>query len=214
MGKDALEKEAKEPKTIKELMLHDGHELEELEDAAAAVEGLSSADVVETQSAEELQEAFRLEAFSWPRLVFPPMKRSGHIILDSCTAEGLSSHPIYMHISLETNSKSTHPLSNAGKVMRITIPKSQGKQAFYDARKASWGDIFPHEPKNAPQERCQPTRGKRDGEVMVTRGGDIGKRSKKEKITKTSYASLADGLKEKKRKVRKERLRAMNDDDD
>lgn len=37
--------------------------------------------------------------------------------------------------------------------MRLTIPKSQGKQPYYDARKSSWGDIFPHPPKNAPQER-------------------------------------------------------------
>jgi len=41
VGKDALEKEAKASIPIKELMLHDDHELE-LEDAAAAgVEGLS-----------------------------------------------------------------------------------------------------------------------------------------------------------------------------
>lgn len=37
--------------------------------------------------------------------------------------------------------------------MRITIPKSQGKQPYYDARKSSWGDIFPHPPKNTPHER-------------------------------------------------------------
>lgn len=37
--------------------------------------------------------------------------------------------------------------------MRITIPRSQGKQPYYDARKSSWGDIFPHAPKNRPQER-------------------------------------------------------------
>jgi len=188
VGKSALEKEARDSIPVKELMLHEDLEIENLEDAAAAVEGLSSldsAEVVETQSAEELQEALRLEAFSWPRLVFPPMKRSGHVILDSCTAEG--------------------------KVMRITIPKSQGKQPYYDARKASWGDIFPHEPKNAPQERYQPTRTNRKGGTTPSKGGDIGKRSKKEKVAKTSYSSLADDLKEKKKKVRKERLRAMND---
>jgi ribosomal protein RSM22 (predicted rRNA methylase) len=33
----------------------------------------------------------------------------------------------------------------------MTVPKSQGKQQYYDARKSSWGDIFPHEPKNPPQ---------------------------------------------------------------
>jgi len=30
----------------------------------------------------------------------------------------------------------------------LTIPKSQSKQAYYDARKANWGDLFPHAPKN------------------------------------------------------------------
>lgn len=33
-------------------------------------------------------EQMRLKSFSWPRLVFPPLKRSGHIILDCCTPEG------------------------------------------------------------------------------------------------------------------------------
>lgn len=74
-----------------------------------------------------LHEGLRLEAFSWPRLVFPPLKRGGHVILDSCTPEG--------------------------KIMRMIIPKSQGKQVYYDARKSRWGDLFPHSPKNPPQER-------------------------------------------------------------
>jgi len=33
-------------------------------------------------------EQMRTESYGWPRLVFPPMKKSGHVILDSCTAEG------------------------------------------------------------------------------------------------------------------------------
>jgi ribosomal protein RSM22 (predicted rRNA methylase) len=37
--------------------------------------------------------------------------------------------------------------------MRMTIPRSQGKQPYYDARKSGWGDIFPHPPKNSAQER-------------------------------------------------------------
>lgn len=41
------------------------------------------------KDAESLNEQVRKEAYSWPRLVFPPMKNSGHVILDSCTAEGL-----------------------------------------------------------------------------------------------------------------------------
>lgn len=93
--------------------------------------------------------------------------------------------------------------------MRITIPKSQGKQQYYDARKASWGDMFPHPPKNKPQERYQPA-----GLKNPVKGGDIGKRGgKKERAVKTSYASLADDIKDKKKKQRKERLRAAEDYD-
>lgn len=86
IGKEALEKQAKKDAPLKELMLHGEHE--DTQPAAIAVEQSESTDVVPTQSAEDLQEALRLEAFGWPRLVFPPLKRSGHIILDSCTAEG------------------------------------------------------------------------------------------------------------------------------
>lgn len=34
--------------------------------------------------------------------------------------------------------------------MRMTFPRSQGKQIFYDARKSNWGDLFPHTPKHSP----------------------------------------------------------------
>jgi len=188
VGKEELEKQARKRVPIKELMLHGDHEqlhaFEELAVAAAEQPPLTASTPV--TEAEE-QEHLRLEAFRWPRLVFPPMKRSGHVILDSCTAEG--------------------------KVMRITIPKSQGKQPFYDARKASWGDMFPHEPKNAPQERYQPTRtSKKEGGTTPVKGAHIGKKNKTEKVAHTSYASLAHDLKEKKKQVRRERLRATQGD--
>lgn len=51
-----------------------------------------------------------------PRLVFTPMKRRGHIILDVCTP--------------------------TGKIERWTVPKSFGKQAYRDARKSQWGDLW------------------------------------------------------------------------
>lgn len=35
-----------------------------------------------------IEESLRKHAYHWPRLVFPPLKRSGHIILDSCTPNG------------------------------------------------------------------------------------------------------------------------------
>jgi len=75
----------------------------------------------------EIEDALKAEAFHWPRLVFPPLKKSGHVVMDVCDP--------------------------SGKILRMTVPKSQGKQPYYDARKSSWGDIFPHQPKNPPQLR-------------------------------------------------------------
>jgi len=191
VGRSVLEKETMGTVPIKELKLHEdhGHELEELAAAEHQPTLTDSTALAEAQqSADELQEALRLEAFGWPRLVFPPMKRSGHVILDSCTPEG--------------------------KVMRITIPKSQGKQPYYDARKSSWGDMFPHEPKNAPQERYQPTRAtKKEGGTTPAKGAHIGKSNMKQNVARTSYAALADDLKKEKKQVRKERLRRAMDYD-
>lgn len=64
------------------------------------------------------------QSFSWPRLIRRPLKRPGHIINDVCSPKG----------SFE----------------RIIVPKSQGKQIYYDARKCKWGDLWPHPPKNSP----------------------------------------------------------------
>lgn len=99
--------------------------------------------------------------------------------------------------------------------MRMTIPKSQGKQPFYDARKSNWGDIFPHDPKNAPQERYQPKRAG-DTKTVPLKGGDIGKRSqgRSQKKAKASYAGLLDDLKEGKRKRRRERRASIEEEDD
>ena len=51
-----------------------------------------------------------------PRLIFPPIKRRGHILLDLCT-----------------------PL---GTIERWTVPRSFSKQAYRDARKSQWGDLW------------------------------------------------------------------------
>ncbi|CAE6441102.1 unnamed protein product [Rhizoctonia solani] len=78
------------------------------------------------EPSEELseEEALHSGIRTWPRIIYPPMKRSGHVIMDTCTSEG--------------------------SIARITIPRSQGKQAYYDARKANWGDAFPHPPRITP----------------------------------------------------------------
>jgi ribosomal protein RSM22 (predicted rRNA methylase) len=96
-------------------------------------------------SSSALEAALRLEAHAWPRLVFPPLKRSGHVILDVCAP--------------------------SGRIERATIPRSQGAQPYHDARKARWGDAFPHAPKNAPVPRVVPADGR-----GPTHGTDIGKR--------------------------------------
>lgn len=91
--------------------------------------------------------------------------------------------------------------------MRMTIPRSQGKQAYYDARKSGWGDIFPHPPKNPPQERHQPQRNKRDGGTIPAEGADIGKRSKSDKKRdRASYDVLSEAIKEKRKRSRRDRL--------
>ncbi|KAI0334478.1 hypothetical protein GY45DRAFT_1318524 [Cubamyces sp. BRFM 1775] len=131
----------------------------------------------------EINAALRHEAYSWPRLVFPPLKRSGHIILDGCTAEG--------------------------QIMRMTIPKSQGKQPFYDARKSEWGDLFPHEPKNKPQVRAQSSR---PGDTP-SEGQDIGKRKRKGGSSKNSYTSLSAEVKEHRRDQRRARRLSSKGED-
>lgn len=52
----------------------------------------------------------------------------------------------------------------AGSIERFAIPKSQGKQAYYDARKSHWGDAFPHPPKNKsiPKEARMPEKARPD----------------------------------------------------
>jgi len=51
-----------------------------------------------------------------PRTVFQPMKRRGHVLLDLCTP--------------------------AGQIERWTVPRSFSKQAYRDARKSEWGDLW------------------------------------------------------------------------
>lgn len=62
------------------------------------------------------------QSFHWPRLIRRPLKRQGHTINDYCDVDST--------------------------FKRVNVPRSQGKQIFYDARKCKWGDLWPHPPKN------------------------------------------------------------------
>lgn len=55
-------------------------------------------------------------SLSLPRAVYPPIKRRGHVIFDLCTP--------------------------AGKIERWTVPRSFSRQAYRDARKSNWGDLW------------------------------------------------------------------------
>ena len=55
-------------------------------------------------------------SLSLPRAVLPPLKRRGHVTLDLCTP--------------------------AGTLERWTVPRSYSRQAFRDARKSKWGDLW------------------------------------------------------------------------
>ncbi|KAE8362804.1 Rogdi leucine zipper containing protein-domain-containing protein [Aspergillus caelatus] len=72
-----------------------------------------------TGSQTEASEQVKPENFhtlSLPRIVYPPMKRRGHVIFDFCTP--------------------------AGKIERWTVPRSYSRRAYKDARKSNWGDLW------------------------------------------------------------------------
>ncbi|KAJ7755072.1 Rsm22-domain-containing protein [Mycena maculata] len=180
IGRTALQRELDKQTPVKELFLHGESEIAQAEEQPeSTTEALENNEEIEEPSTPAaLEAALRLEAYNWPRLIFPPLKKAGHIILDGCTPEG--------------------------KIMRMTVPKSQGKQPYYDARKSSWGDIFPHPPKSPPQERYQPPRVK--GKQPPIKGADIGKRGGKENKKGVNYESLAVELKTERKKSMRDKI--------
>ena len=64
----------------------------------------------------ELSAVGDVNPLTFPRLILPALKRRGHIILDVCTP--------------------------AATLERWTVPRSFSRQAFRDARKARWGDLW------------------------------------------------------------------------
>ncbi|KAJ4373839.1 37S ribosomal protein S22 [Neocucurbitaria cava] len=88
---------------------------------AAAFEGHEWNPSSDPDSNPELEEPVMssvqdVNPLTFPRLILPALKRRGHIILDVCTP--------------------------AGTLERWTVPRSFSKQAFRDARKARWGDLW------------------------------------------------------------------------
>ncbi|KAK5172467.1 hypothetical protein LTR04_002393 [Oleoguttula sp. CCFEE 6159] len=85
-----------------------------------------------------------IDPLAFPRLLLPPLKRRGHVILDLCTP--------------------------AGQLERWTVPKSFSKQAFRDARKAQWGDLWALGAKTRAARNVRLGRGKEElGGVHTTK---------------------------------------------
>ncbi|KTW30374.1 hypothetical protein T552_00847 [Pneumocystis carinii B80] len=56
------------------------------------------------------------DPYGWHRLILPPLKKHGHVIMDTCVFDGT--------------------------IKRMIISKSHGKLQYQNARKAYWGDIW------------------------------------------------------------------------
>lgn len=99
------------------------------------------------------------QALSLPRNITRPLKRHGHILLDVCTP--------------------------AAKVERWIVPHSYGRQAYRDARKAQWGDLWALGAKTRMERKVRLGRGADvpdDGGVRARRA-----RPGKQKVIEVGY---------------------------
>lgn len=120
-----------------------------------------------------------------PRLVFPPLKRRGHVSMDLCTPQGT--------------------------IERWTVPRSFSKQAYRDARKSRWGDLW------ALGAKTRVTRTLRLGtpplETAAQRREAARKAREEEAEEQKREDSIERGLNaaEKRRDERRTRLRSRDD---
>lgn len=80
----------------------------------AAFAGYEDSATANAESATDAGQKFH--TLSLPRSVYPPLKRKGHVTFDLCTP--------------------------AGQIERWTVPRSYSRQAYRDARKSRWGDLW------------------------------------------------------------------------
>ncbi|KAF9418485.1 37S ribosomal protein S22 [Podila epigama] len=114
---------------------------------------------------------------SWSRIVVPPLKKDGHVVIDTCAPNGF--------------------------LERIVIPRSQGKIPYRDARKAMWGDLFPHQPKNKPVRKAsvqQPFDG--------SEGSDVEPNTTRRRPPGISAEQLLKRAKQKEKKQNRQKVTA------
>ncbi len=133
--------------------------------------------------------AMRLESYSWPRLVKAPIKKGGHVTLDACCPTGA--------------------------IERFTIAKSAGKQAYQDARKALWGDLFPHSSKTGKSTIQVPSAAVEDDFSAGTGAPQFtftkGQRNVEDTTVDAFVVNDADGVEEGNEEVLKELYQSDED---
>lgn len=92
MRSGAVAREEEESQTRRENMQEGGHGVvQEDETGTLHFKGNPSVERIVSRSEAETaadMASLRLESYGWPRVIYPPIKRSGHVILDSCTIDG------------------------------------------------------------------------------------------------------------------------------
>lgn len=92
---------------------------------------------------------------SLPRNILPPLKRHGHVQLDLCTP--------------------------AGAIERWVVPRSFSRQAYHDARKAQWGDLWALGAKTRTKRDIRLGKAGQDGAV-ITNPKDRGVRAQEQAL--------------------------------
>lgn len=115
----------------------------------------------------------RPHPLSLPRNILRPLKRKGHVTFDLCTP--------------------------SGSIERWTVPKSFSKQAYHDARKAKWGDLWALGAKTRVRRAVRLGRGVKEGEAVPNDGG-----------VRAARAQALSGFDAKGRKVKKGKLRVVD----
>ncbi|MCJ1319140.1 37S ribosomal protein S22 [Xylographa vitiligo] len=135
-------------------------------------------DVSSSQSLEEEGEICQSHMLTLPRTIMPPLKRKGHVTLDVCTP--------------------------SGQLERWTVPKSFSKQAYRDARKSKWGDLWALGAKTRVLRQARvghPKEGKKSPRVIKV---DVGAHESQDRVrdasTKQNQYNKRDkkGLKQRK----------------
>ena len=115
VGRRQIQNEAKRQPV--ELELDDGGSLAPTQHADASVQP-EEITAPSTHSPADVDSLLKAESFHWPRLVFPPLKKSGHVVMDVCAPSGMSA--FFTRNSYQTQAYRRHHAYDHPKVTRET----------------------------------------------------------------------------------------------